>query len=146
MKKFITLSTLALSLFALTAHADSRDEALQKAKTDLNSQTQVVNKARDDMKRKQSDVNRADDIFSHIANSYDTYKKLPDSQNADLNQDIKDQTDRLHNLGQEAFLNLQNTKSITSKVKRSLTKKTKNSTLSNTTSLTLNIIVIKEDY
>lgn len=107
MKKLITLSTLTLSLFALTTHADSRDEALQKAKTDLNSQTQVVNKARDDMKRKQSDVNRANDIFSHIANSYDTYKKLPDSQNADLNQDIKDQTDRLHNLGQEAFLNLQ---------------------------------------
>ena len=107
MKKLITLSTLTLSLFALTAHADSRDEALQKAKTDLNSQTQVVNKARDDMKRKQSDVNRADDIFSHIADSYDTYKKLPDSQNQDLNQDIKDQTDRLHNLGQKAFLNLQ---------------------------------------
>ena len=107
MKKLITLSTLTLSLFALTAHADSRDEALQKAKTDLNSQTQVVNKARDDMKRKQSDVNRADDIFSHIADSYDTYKKLPDSQNEDLNQDIKNQTDHLHNLGQEAFLNLQ---------------------------------------
>ena len=107
MKKFITLSTLALSLFALTAHADSRDEALQKAKTDLNSQSQVVNKARDDMKRKQSDVNRADDIFSHIADSYDTYKKLPDSQNEDLNQDIQKQTDRLHNLGQKAFLNLQ---------------------------------------
>lgn len=107
MKKLITLSTLTLSLFALTAHADSRDEALQKAKTDLNSQTQVVNKARDDMKRKQSDVNRADDIFSHIADSYDTYKKLPDSQNEDLNQDIKNQTDRLHNLGQKAFLNLQ---------------------------------------
>lgn len=107
MKKLITLSTLTLSLFALTAHADSRDEALQKAKTDLNSQTQVVNKARDDMKRKQSDVNRANDIFSHIADSYDTYKKLPDSQNEDLNQDIKDQTDRLHNLGQKAFLNLQ---------------------------------------
>lgn len=107
MKKLITLSTLTLSLFALTAHADSRDEALQKAKTDLNSQTQVVNKAHDDMKRKQSDVNRADDIFSHIADSYDTYKKLPDSQNEDLNQDIKDQTDRLHNLGQKAFLNLQ---------------------------------------
>ena len=95
MKKLITLSTLTLSLFALTAHADSRDEALQKAKADLNSQTQVVNKARDDMKRKQSDVNRADDIFSHIADSYDTYKKLPDSQNEDLNQDIKNQTDRL---------------------------------------------------
>lgn len=107
MKKLITLSTLALSLFALTAHADSRDEALQKAKADLNTQTQVVNKARDDMKRKQSDVNRADDIFSHIADSYDTYKKLPDSQDEDLNQDIKDQTDRLHNLGQKAFLNLQ---------------------------------------
>jgi hypothetical protein len=107
LKKFITLSTLALSLFALTAHADSRDEALQKAKTDLNSQSQVVNKARDDMKRKQSDVNRADDIFSHIADSYDTYKKLPDSQNEDLNQDIQKQTDRLHNLGQKAFLNLQ---------------------------------------
>lgn len=107
MKKLITLSTLTLSLFALTAHADSRDKALQKAKTDLNSQTQVVNKARDDMKRKQSDVNRADDIFSHIADSYDTYKKLPDSQNEDLNQDIKNQTDRLHNLGQKAFLNLQ---------------------------------------
>lgn len=107
MKKLITLSTLTLSLFALTAHADSRDEALQKAKADLNMQTQVVNKARDDLKRKQSDVNRADDIFSHIADSYDTYKKLPDSQNEDLNQDIKDQTDRLHNLGQKAFLNLQ---------------------------------------
>lgn len=107
MKKFITLSALALSLFALTAHADSRDDALQKAKADLNTQTQVVNKARDDMKRKQSDVNRADDIFSHIANSYNTYKKLPDSQNEDLNQDIKDQTDRLHNLGQKAFLDLQ---------------------------------------
>lgn len=107
MKKLITLSTLTLSLFALTAHADSRDEALQKAKTDLNSQTQVVNKARDDMKRKQSDVNRASDIFSHIADSYDTYKKLPDSQNKELNQDIQDQTDRLHNLGQKAFLNLQ---------------------------------------
>lgn len=107
MKKLIALSTLTLSLFALTAHADSRDEALQKAKTDLNSQTQVVNKARDDMKRKQSDVNRADDIFSHIADSYDTYKKLPDSQNENLNQDIKDQTDRLHNLGQKAFLDLQ---------------------------------------
>ena len=107
MKKLITLSTLTLSLFALTAHADSRDEALQKAKTDLNNQTQVVNKARDDMKRKQSDVNRADDIFSHIADSYNTYKKLPDSQNEGLNQDIKDQTDRLHSLGQEAFLNLQ---------------------------------------
>ena len=107
MKKLITLSTLTLSIFALTAHADSRDEALQKAKTDLNSQTQVVNKARDDMKRKQSDVNRADDIFSHIADSYDTYKKLPDSQNKELNQDIQDQTDRLHNLGQKAFLNLQ---------------------------------------
>lgn len=107
MKKLITLSTLTLSLFALTAHADSRDEALQKTKADLNSQTQVVNKARDDMKRKQSDVNRADDIFSHIADSYNTYKKLPDSQNEDLNQDIKDQTNRLHNLGQETFLNLQ---------------------------------------
>lgn len=107
MKKFITLSTLALSLFALTAHADSRDDALQKAKADLNTQTQVVNKARDDMKRKQSDVNRANDIFSHIADSYQTYKKLPDSQNKKLNQDIQDQTDRLHNLGQEAFLNLQ---------------------------------------
>lgn len=107
MKKLITLSTLTLSLFALTAHADSRDEALQKAKADLNSQTQVVNKTRDDMKRKQSDVNRADDIFSHIADSYDTYKKLPDSQDEDLNQDIKNQTNRLHNLGQKAFLNLQ---------------------------------------
>ena len=107
MKKLITLSTLTLSLFALTAHADSRDEALQKAKTDLNSQTQVVNKAHDDMKRKQSDVDRANDIFSHIEDSYYTYKKLPDSQNADLNQDIQDQTNRLHNLGQEAFLNLQ---------------------------------------
>ena len=91
----------------MTAHADSRDEALQKAKTDLNSQTQVVNTARDDLKRKQSDVNRADDIFSHIADSYNTYKKLPDSQNEDINQDIKDQTDRLHNLGQKAFLDLQ---------------------------------------
>ena len=107
MKKIITLSTLTLSLFALTAHADSRDEALQKAKADLNSQTQVVNTARDTMRRKQSDVDRANDIFSHIADSYDTYKKLPDSQNEDLNQDIKDQTDRLHNLGQKAFLNLQ---------------------------------------
>lgn len=107
MKKLITLSTLTLSLFALTAHADSRDEALQKAKGDLNTQTQVVNTARDAMKRKQSDVDRANDIFSHIADSYDTYKKLPDSQNKDLNQDIKDQTNRLHNLGQKAFLDLQ---------------------------------------
>lgn len=107
MKKLITLSTLTLSLFALTAHADSRDEALQKAKADLNTQTQVVNTARDTMKRKQSDVNRASDIFSHIEDSYYTYKKLPDSQNEELNQDIKDQTNRLHNLGQKAFLNLQ---------------------------------------
>lgn len=107
MKKLITLSTLTLSLFALTAHADSRDEALQKAKADLNTQTQVVNKARDDMKRKQSDVNRADDIFSHIADSYNTYKKLPDSQNKDLNQDIQEETNHLYNLGQKAFLDLQ---------------------------------------
>lgn len=107
MKKLITLSILALSLFALTAHADSRDEALQKAKGDLNTQTQVVNTARDAMKRKQSDVDRANDIFSHIEDSYYTYKKLPDSQNKELNQDIQDQTNRLHNLGQEAFLNLQ---------------------------------------
>ena len=107
MKKLITLSTLTLSLFALTAHADSRDEALQKAKTDLNSQTQVVNTARDTMKRKQSDVDRANDIFSHIEDSYNTYKKLPDSQNEELNQDIQEQTNRLHNLGQKAFLDLQ---------------------------------------
>ena len=107
MKKLITLSTLTLSLFALTAHADSRDDAFQKAKADLNTQTQVVNTARDTMKRKQSDVDRANDIFSHIEDSYYTYKKLPDSQNADLNQDIQDQTNRLHNLGQKAFLDLQ---------------------------------------
>ena len=107
MKKLIALSTLTLSLFALTAHADSRDEALQKAKADLHNQTQVVNTARDTMKRKQSDVYRANDICRHIEDSYNTDKKLPDSQNEDLNQNIKNQTDRLHNLGQEAFLNLQ---------------------------------------
>ena len=106
-KNFITLSTLALSLFALTAHADSRDEALQKAKTDLNSQTQSSTKhvMTWNVSKATSIVQTTSLVILPIAMI--PYKKLPDSQNADLNQDIKDQTDRLHNLGQEAFLNLQ---------------------------------------
>ena len=102
-KKISLLLVLILSLMAITAHADSRDEALQKAKDDVSKQEQVLTAAHDALIRKASNANRARAIFEKLATIENKVKNLPKTDNKALETAITQQTQNWHQLAETAL-------------------------------------------
>lgn len=103
LKKISFFLILTISFVTLTAHADSRDDALKKAKDDVSKQEQVLTTAHDALIRKASSANRARAVFEKLASLEKDFKDLPKTENKDLEKAISQKTQDLHQLGETAL-------------------------------------------
>lgn len=103
LKKISFFLILTISFITITAHADSRDDALKKAKDDVSKQEQVLTTAHDTLVRKASSANRARAMFEKLANLEKDLKDLPKTEDKALETAISQKTQDLHQLGETAL-------------------------------------------